>query len=177
DLRLWDPNFRLPGPGQAVWDRMPASGFGEGSGYRVLFETPAGGSVWAFPSDGTQLRYDDRVLEDSQGGTVVVARRNLHAEGSGVDAVNGSAGVAYAGPAGAPPSRGAPCTVQVGTDPVSVLTPCPLTDGDLTDALGGDSPGAPSTGTSGAARASAATVDLGSVRPIALVVARGCACR
>ena len=177
DLRLWDPDFRLPGPGQATWDRLPGTGFGDGSGYRVLFETPAGGSVWAFPSDGTQLRYDARVLEDSQGDAVVVARRKLHAEGTDVDAVYGSARAAYVSLAGPPPSRGAPCSLQVGTEPASVLSPCPLTDGDLTDPLGPDSPGTASTSTSGAARPSSATVDLGSVRPIALVVVRGCACR
>jgi hypothetical protein len=134
--------------------------------------------VWAFASDGSQLRFDPRILEDSQGGAFVVAGRELHATGTAVHAEYGSARVPYAGSAGPPPSRGAPCTLQLEGRPPAALDPCPLTDGDFIDVVGGTVAAAEPATTAGGgpAAAASATVDLRSARPLALVVVRGCAC-
>lgn len=175
DLRTWDAGLRLDGVAHARWAALPPGGYGAGAGYRVLFEDTAGASVWTFEADHADLSFDPRVLEDTSGGAVVVGRRRLSARGTDVDALYGSARIAYTGSAGSPLSRGKPCTL----DPPPASRPsgaaersgvgatCPLTDGDLAAALGGVGSPAPPT---------SATVDLGSVRPVALVVGRGCAC-
>jgi hypothetical protein len=154
DLRLWHPAFSLSAAADARWDALPSSGYGRGSGYRVTFEDTPGAPVWTFESDGSQLRYDPRVLEDTTGGATVLAKRSV----SGAEALYASARVAYTGTAGAPPSRGHPCQ----TEPVATPAPCPLTDGDFEHPL---SPGA-----------ATATVDLGPAQPVSLVLVRGCAC-
>lgn len=162
DLRMWDAGLRLDDATHARWAALPPAGYGDGAGYRVLFEDAAGASVWTFEADHADLSFDPRVLEDTSGGAVVVGRRRLPATGTGVDAVYGSARVAYTGSAGAPVSRGRPCTLDPPAAGAAGVQ-CPLTDGDFATA-------------GFAASTTSATVDLGSVRPVALVVGRGCGC-
>jgi hypothetical protein len=152
DIRLWRPAFELVGPNTAHWDKLPGDAYGKGSGYRLAFETTTGVAVWAFDTDGTQLTFDPRLLEDSRGGVTVAAKRKLS-----VNANYTSARRSNIATAGAPPSRGKSCAV----DGVAV-NPCPLTDGDFQRSLPGSA-------------AKEVTVDLGAPRPVGMVSVRGCA--
>jgi len=167
ELRLWRPRVTAAG-GRVEWTPMdPASGPPEG--YAVsYFGDPARAPVWTVegPSPAT---VDPRVLEDARGTVAVDAVVTHEPAGGRVRVTSRSAAVPWTGPAGAPPSRGAPCWSYASSgDTAAPLSPCTLTDGDFS----GPVAGTPSDTSAGVRTAIA--VDLGRSRPVSLVVARGC---
>jgi hypothetical protein len=177
-LRFWEPRVTL-GTGSAEWD--PASSdFGSGSGYQLEFTSGDGGPIWSSSSRAARVEYDPRVLEDSGGLVSVTARRRGVAMGTTTESSLRSAQFAFRGDAGAPPSRGKPCSVQSGDGPGVVVPSCGATDGRLSEPAKFPAPGpsAASGGTAGPAPAEPqwAVIDLGAPVGVSLVVLRGCAC-
>ncbi|MDQ1401799.1 MAG: hypothetical protein QOG03_115, partial [Actinomycetota bacterium] len=184
DLRLWEPATTFGstgGQGTASWDGLPTSGYGKLRQYDVVFTDAAGDAVWSLPSTTPSLSFDLRLLEDSRGVAAVHARATAPAPSTPLDLDYRAPTTAYASAAGAPVSRGVPCTI--GPPGGLVVTPCPLTDANFSATLGGavrhPSPGPVPTGGSAANAPrpvpSSAIVDTNEVRGMTLVVVRGCA--
>ena len=166
DARLWDaaPRFAQPaGRFHLDWEGLPPAD-GRDVAYSVDLDDSQDRSVWTQPANGTAADVDARVVEDVRTTAAAIAKANLGATGE-VQAVYSSRRVDVAPTAGAPPSRSRPClavtAVTLATTPQRT---CGVTDGDLFDParLQGNGSGV----------ASGVVVDLGSVRPVGLVVAR-----
>ncbi len=175
-LRLWRPPVRLtPSGGSLTVDWPPPSaGYGGSPGYDVRFQDAASLPVWTFSDTHPGAVLDARLLEDSHGGAIVEARTRMPAPGTTAQLTYRSATVAYRGGAGAPASRGRPCSAVRGG--VSVpLTPCTLTDGDLVHPgiPTGSAHPSPAVGSASPAPEHA-QVDMGAAVPVTLVVVRGC---
>jgi hypothetical protein len=144
------------------WSSLPAA-YGTGAKYDVrLLDPTKGSALWSQPAPSTSVRIDARVLEDRAADAAVTARSKL----AGADAVYLSARKQLSPSAGAPPSRHKPCSAVTGTTKLATVkqTVCVATDGDLS------SP-AQLTASNGAI-ATGLVVDLGTARPVSLVVAR-----
>jgi len=171
DLQLWQPKVTV-GPGKVGWEARNGS-----TSYQVLFEDSSARPVWSFAdAKKAEVTFDPRVLEDTAGTLAVSSSEKATAEGTTVDILRRSARVEFRSAAGAPPSRGRPCSVGRN---VPSTSPCPLTDGDFATRL---PPPPPTTTTAGTTPTTApapdvATVDLGQSRNVTLVVVRGCACQ
>lgn len=179
-LRLWSPRLTLStsaGSIAAAMDPFPAAGYGELETIEASFETGRG-PVWQqedFLGPGAVL--DTRLLEDVSGTLVVTARAHDVASGTTVDFRFRTDRIPYAAAAGAPPSRGA---AVFGHGPGGP-TPLPsgaLTDGDLWAAFAplpepSCSPDARGQGCEEARANNWIYVDLGTERPVSLIVVRG----
>lgn len=151
-LRLWEPTFTTSASGMelTVAGSEPAAlGCMTRSSHELQFRS-ARGLLWSQAGGPVDLR----VLEDD-----AVALSGLaHFKSEFTRAVSSvwfrSGEVTVQGTAGRPPSRGASCAL--GTQPQS--SSCALTDGALTTTVVNDG---------------AATIDLGAVRTLALIVVRG----
>jgi hypothetical protein len=172
DTRVWRARPRvsaLPDGIGVHWSPLPRGLGGEVEYSVELYDDDTEAAVWSQPASGPDATIDPRLLEDRPASVAV---------GAGVD-LPGSTGagdvrVLYlsdrlpleAGE-GAPPSRGRPCAAVLGTRPrlAGAEDGCPFTDGDLSTParLGGDR-GTTPTGVA---------LDLGSLRRVDLVVARG----
>ena len=132
--------------------------------------------VWRVVRARSGVAFDARVLEDTAGGASVVAA--LDGEpvsdqlGRKIDVVLRSGARAYQAPAGAPPSRGAACSVSGADGKLIAQSPCRLTDGEYADGF------APSVcgGASGCVEPlhRSVMIDLGARSSVALIVIRGC---
>ncbi len=164
DIPFWQPKVTFA-PGRIGWDARTGS-----SSYQVLLEDGKAQPVWSFSGGNAEATFDARILEDTSGSLAVSTTEKTTAEGTTVSIYRRSGRVAYRSTAGAPPSRGKPCTVSTGVA-------CPLTDGDFTATV--PQPPSPSSTTSSSAPAppATATVDLGQSRSVSLVVVRGCSCQ
>lgn len=171
-LKLWEPDLSVGGD-RAEWSPAPDD-LGTGSGYRLVFETAAGEHLWAVDAPGTSVRFDPRLVEDSSGTARVTAARDGVAMGTTVDYSYRSAGRPFSGSAGAPPSRGKPCSVLGEGVPSQPLGPCPVTDGNLTRAS--VPVPSPAAGSTASPAASWLQIDLGRPARLSLVVVRGCSC-
>ncbi|MCU1657397.1 MAG: LigA protein [Pseudonocardiales bacterium] len=173
DARLWNAIPRVSegsGRVQLAWSSLPATA-GRGAAYLAqLFDPTRQVPMWSQPESGTRADIDARVLEDHSASVAVAARTALTGGGtSDVHASYLSSRLAVQPIAGAPPSRRHPCRAVTGTaTPASTpQTVCGVTDGNLV-----------TPARLKAAKAQVVTgvaVDLGSVRPVDLVVARGVA--
>ncbi|HSA20119.1 MAG TPA: discoidin domain-containing protein, partial [Myxococcota bacterium] len=115
------------------------------------FTDPQGRASWSQAAGALDLR----VLEDAQGTLLARARFENTAWDRQVDTLELYSGaVPFAGTAGAPPSRGAACTLAGQSYPGG----CPLTDGGMELSTSPDG---------------LAQIDLGAVRAVELVVLRG----
>jgi hypothetical protein len=171
DARLWDLAAAVSRRGaiRLTWRPLSRSAGSKARYSAQLYDTKTGAVLWTQPASGGHTDIDPRLLEDRHGAVAVSAGAELSG-GSGTARVRAS----YLSPrlpvtasAGAPPSRGRPCAAVTGTATaaVRVRTPCGSTDGDL---------GAPARLSGGGSETvSGVVVDLGRVRPIDLVVARG----
>ncbi len=172
DARLWKAAPQAPaasGPIRLSWSPLPTA-TGDDAAYSVqLFDAGSGSVFWSQAASGTEATVDPRMLEDRPGSMAVNASTSLSG-GSGTGDVHASylsARLPVEDTAGVPPSRGRRCAAVLGTKPGLAPPPatCPMTDGNLTTAamLGG------------VARrtVTGVVVDLGLVRPVDLVVARG----
>jgi hypothetical protein len=167
--RLWNARLRVTGHRSAhptfasSWAHLPAMD-GTGPSYSVQLLDPSSGlEWWSQPAATTGTRIDARILEDQTADTAVAARANLH----GTDTVYFSARRQVHPIAGAPPSRNRPCSAVTGTKRLATFrqSNCGATDGDLAE---------PARLTASNKRTvTGVLVDLGRVRPVSLVVARG----
>ncbi len=172
DARLWRARPRLTSPGGPV--RLSWSPLGDGAGDDVehvvqALDADTGSVLWSQPATGTEAAVDPRVLEDRPATIAVGATADLPGgrEAGDVRVSYLSARLPVEGSAGAPVSRGRACAAVTGPQArLAAPTPgCPFTDGDLAAPARLDA--------DGRATVTGVVVDLGSVRPVDLVVARG----
>jgi hypothetical protein len=170
DARLWRSGARVrtaSGKVALEWSALPGAA-GHGPAYSAQVYDARGTAQFTQPASGTHADVDRRVLEDGSGTVAVGASVPLSGAGGA-----GDVRASYLSPrlpvrgAGAPPSRGRRCAAVIGAGPTRTGSygRCGLTDGDL------GSPARLSAG--GAGVVAGGVVDLGSVRPVSLVVARG----
>ncbi len=172
DARLWRAAPQVsdsPGPIRLSWQPLPVAVSDDAEYSAQLVDAHTGSVLWSQAASGDEASVDPRILEDRPGSVAVAASTSLEG-GSGTGDVRASylsARLPVEDSAGAPPSRGQPCAAVIGTAPTLADPPatCPMTDGDLTTAsrLKG----------AGKKVVTGVVLDLGSVRPVALVVARG----
>ncbi len=126
DVRLWDPAIAVADDGAHVTvsaDRAHAP-----AGATVTARLSTDGPTWMQASPADPFTIDSRLLEDATGTVSFVA-----VDDADPHRQHATAGWAFQGKAGAPPSRGAACAVGSvnGAEPPRALAPCPFTDGDL----------------------------------------------
>ncbi|RNL80870.1 discoidin domain-containing protein [Nocardioides marmorisolisilvae] len=164
------PHVSQSGGGIRVgWTRLPSAAGRKASYSAQLFAARGQSALWTQTATGRSATLDPRLLEDRDG-SVAVGAATVLPGGTGTGTVRGyylSKKLAVRATAGAPPSRGKRCAAVTGTAPAKdgAFSRCAATDGDLDNAarlISGN--GAVVTG---------AVVDLGSVRPVSLVVGRG----
>ena len=171
DARLWKaaPDVSDSGPIRLSWNPLPAA-VGDDAEYSAqLLDADTGSVLWSQEASGDETTVDPRILEDRTGSVAVNAGTSLSG-GSGTGDVRAnylSVRLPVGDTAGAPPSRGRPCAAVIGTKPTLAEPPesCPMTDGDLSTAARLPGPGKQTV--------SGVVLDLGSVRPVDLVVVRG----
>jgi hypothetical protein len=171
DARLWRANPRVaqsPGSIRLSWRGLPDAA-GDDPSYSAQLYEAAGHVQWSEPASGGSATLDPRILEERDGEVAVNAYAALDgADGAGdVRASYLSSRLPVRATAGVPPSRGRPCAAVTGTAPArdSAFGRCGATDGEL------DEPAR--LRARGRAVVAGVAVDLGSARPIDLVVARG----
>ena len=174
-IRFWEPRLTT-GTGTAGWQAVPGD-LGKGSGYRLEFASPSGAPVWQVRSNELQADYDPRVLEDSSGSVSVTAIRDGVAPGTTTKLSYRSAQLGLESGAGAPESRGKPCSVQTGEGSPVALPGCRLTDGRLSEDAGIPGTSAAPAGTPAPAESRRVVVDMGRQVNATLLVIRGCSCR
>jgi hypothetical protein len=169
--RLWNAGLHVAAhpsrrPTFAMsWSRL--SGIdGSDAGYSVQLLDPTQGlALWSQPAAGNRAQIDARIIEDHAADAAVTARARLR----GVEVIYLSSRTPAQAIAGAPPSRNKPCSAVTGTKRLATVkqTDCAATDGNLV---------APAqlTPTKGGT-VTGVVVDLGRVRRVGLVVARGIA--
>ena len=174
-LGLVDPDLHLGSDAAEVisrWDGAAAPG-----PYTVAFAAVDDVPAWEAQVVEPAWRGDGRVLEDTTGVVTVSGSRTDSVEGSDLAVTWRSAGLAFRGGFGAPPSRGASCELRSADGAVRALERCPLTDGSFQGA------GLPTTVCSDPAAGSSTTgcAPVRSVRlrlpapvPADLLVVRGC---
>lgn len=165
DAQLWDPDLHANNGIRMTWS--PLRGAGDVDYRALLFTADGTSAIWSQPAARRSATVDPRILEDRPGSVAVSARTTQPGTGGTGEVVTSylSPRVAVDPDVGAPPSRGRPCAPVTGTAPASNgrFGGCALTDGKL---------GTPARLTGGDPVVGGA-VDLGRVRPIDLVVARG----
>jgi hypothetical protein len=171
-LRAWQPRLRIdPGPTELAvrTDAFPkdlAPAGVQPARTSLVFEDRAGALVWRQTMRGEGSGVDPRLLEDVDGVVAVVAQQDnapvSPGRGTNLGYTIRSGGHRVRGTAGAPVSRGTACALRANPKAESFVSSCSLTDGVF---------GQPDPSPS----ADAAVIDLGSPRPIHLVVLRSCA--
>jgi hypothetical protein len=172
--RLWNAAARVnqtPAQIRLGWNAL-SGGYGRSVSYSAELLDAHQQSLWAQSASNSSTVIDARLLEDQAG---AMAAASAHATVSGgtnagtVHASYLSARLPVRATAGAPPSRGRPCSAVTGTTtlPTTPQRVCPVTNGDLR------SP-ARLVGAQGQV-VTGVVVDLGAVRPVHLVVVRGVA--
>jgi hypothetical protein len=172
EARLWKAAPQLSdsdGQIRLSWKPLPAAAGGDAGYSAQLLDGETGSVFFSQSASDDEATVDPRLLEDRPGSIAVNAGTSLSG-GSGTGDVRAyylSAPLPVDDTAGAPPSRGRPCAAVIGTAPTLGDPPetCPMTDGDLTTLAGLRAPGKKVV--------TGAVIDLGSVRPIDLVVTRG----
>jgi len=171
-LRPWHARVELdqadPRMLRVTWPALPAEGYGSSPRYTVWFSDHATGRpVWAVPDVIPGAGVDTRFLEDRTGNVAVDAQTTMDAPVGPLRFSYGFTTVPFTGTAGPPPSRNAACFgYRADGGPVAV-SPCRLTDGDLFTLSGEEDC------KECAPQRSSEYVDLGSPKPLALLVVRG----
>lgn len=175
DARLWRTTPRVTETATDV--RMSWSAVGDWAGadaqYSVqLYDPRREASVWAEPATRRGGTIDARVLEDVAGKVAATAHTTPGGATGTTDVHAGylSARVPVQPVSGAPPSRHDACSAVSGNGVELALTRqprCGVTDGDLLSPA--------SLRAARGANVTGVVVDLGRIRPIHLVVARGVA--
>jgi hypothetical protein len=169
DARLWRARAevsRPPGEIALSWSPLQT---GDDVDYTVRLFDETGTTFWSDAASGERASVDARILEDRSGEIAIDAASPLSGgTGAGdVFASRSSARLPVEATAGAPPSRGGACAAVTGSRGrlAAPEASCPLTDGDLATPAG-VRVGAEKVVTG-------YVIDLGAVRPVDLVVARG----
>ncbi|MFL6158278.1 MAG: discoidin domain-containing protein [Marmoricola sp.] len=149
------------------WSGLPAAAGRQASYSAQLFAAGGQSALWTQTASGRSTSLDPRLLED-RSGSVAVGASTVLTGSTGAGTVHGyylSKKLPVRATAGAPPSRGKRCAPVTGTSPArdGVFSRCAATDGDLDNAAR----------LSGNGVVTGAVVDLGSVRPVSLVIGRG----
>lgn len=170
DARLWNASPRVSqGGGQIRLSFAKLPGGGKTAYSAQLYEAKGQAPLWSQPLSGTNAVVDARILEDRSGSVAANASTKLPGSGGTGDVRVSylSAKVPVRATAGAPLSRGRRCAPVTGTAPAknAGFSACATTDGKL------DAPARLTVANGGVV--TGAVVDLGGVRPVDLVVARG----
>ncbi len=180
DLSVWDAAAAVSADSAAqrvTWAALPAPVASQIE-YAVTFTDAGRGLRLTRTSSGVEAAVDARLLEDSTG-VLELAAQGTSTPAPAVALSWAAAPFAYAGSAGAPPSRGAGCTVSVETLSDAGAAGCWLTDGTFDDSFPGERPRQCVAEADSALRrcATAAVtrtvVDLETVQDVGLVVLRG----
>ncbi|MDQ3663522.1 MAG: hypothetical protein M3353_02540 [Actinomycetota bacterium] len=180
DLSVWDAAAAVSADSAAqrvTWAALPAPVASQIE-YAVTFTDADRGLQLTRTSSGVEAAVDARLLEDSTG-VLELAAQGTSTPAPAVALSWAAAPFAYAGSAGAPPSRGAGCTVSVETLSDAGAAGCWLTDGTFDDSFPGERPRRCVAEADSALRrcATAAVtrtvVDLETVQDVGLVVLRG----
>lgn len=94
---------------------------------------PWGAPIWE-EEHYVGSRLDSRIFEDAEMHVVAVRSTEDRLAGVTIETVARSAAYQLVGTAGAPPSRGASCSIRDREGAMQELSPCPLSDGDLATA-------------------------------------------
>ncbi|MGH9247658.1 MAG: hypothetical protein ACRD29_25775 [Acidimicrobiales bacterium] len=173
DLALWTTDVEAPVTDDAAaveWSTTPPGG-ADGAGFSVAWLDARGYPVWTVRPASSGMRLDARLLEDTNGTVTVAAERTVTRDEVEYELTFTAPQVAYAGEAGAPPSRGATCSVVLDDGSELPIGVCPVTDGDFSGQLN-NTDRTPETAAV-ADRTEAVVVDLGGAHRIGMVVARG----
>jgi len=170
EARLWNASPRVSQRGGQIrlsFAKLPG---GHKTTYSAqLYEAKGQAPLWSQPVSGTSASVDARILEDRSGSVAAGASTKLSgSSGAGdVRASYLSDKVPVRATSGTPLSRGRRCAAVTGTTPAknARFSACAITDGKL------DKPAHLTVANGGVV--TGAVVDLGSVRPVDLVVARG----
>ncbi|RNL61331.1 discoidin domain-containing protein [Nocardioides marmoriginsengisoli] len=171
DARLWNASPRVSQGGGDIrlsFAALPAAAGRKPTYSARLFEAKGQSALWTQPVSGTSGTVDARILEDQRGSVAAGADASLSGSSGAAD-VRGhylSARIPVRATSGTPLSRGRRCAAVTGTAPAKdgAFSRCGATDGNLDQPARLRGKGGVVTG---------AVVDLGSVRPVDLVVARG----
>ena len=168
DARLWNPKPQVRDSDDIRLSWSPLRGSGKVSYSALLYDASGSSAIWSQKASGDSATLDTRILEDRRGTAAVGATAKLDGA-DGADDVRAnylSARLPVRGTAGRPLSRGKACAPVSDVGPVTTgcFGRCGVTDGKLDAPAQLGKGGVPVTG---------AVVDLGSRRPIDLVVARG----
>jgi len=171
-LRPWHARVELdqtdPRMLRVTWPALPAEGYGSSPRYTVRFaDKTTGQPVWSVPDVIPGVGVDARFLEDRSGDAAVDAQTSVDAPAGPLRFSYGFTTVPFTGTAGPPLSRNAACFGYRADGRPVALSPCRLTDGDLLT-----SSGEADCKECGPQRSSE-YIDLGSPRPLALLVVRG----
>lgn len=170
DAGLWRARSQVRQSGGDIhltWAGLPAAGNRGTVSYSAQVAGTEG-TIWSQSAGSRSADIDPRLLEDRAGSVAAQASAELsggsHAGSVRVSYVSAQHDVRAT--AGAPPSRGRSCAAVTGTGPVRTgrFSACAMTDGDL---------GRPAQLLANGKVVTGSVIDLGSVRPIRLVVARG----
>jgi len=175
DARLWRAAPQVAeGAGDVRLRWLPVRGWaGTDAHYSVqLYDPRREASVWSEPATRSSGTIDGRVLEDVSGKVAAAAHTNLGGATGTTDVHAGylSARLPVHPLVGAPPSRNDSCFAVSGTGTDLGRTRqarCGVTDGDLLSPA--------SLRAARGANVTGVVIDLGRIRPVALVVARGVA--
>ena len=94
---------------------------------------PWGAPIWE-EANYVGSRLDARIFEDAEMNVAVLRSTEDRRAGVTIETVARSAAYQVVGTAGAPPSRGASCSIRDREGAMQELSPCPLSDGDLANA-------------------------------------------
>lgn len=184
-LRFWSPSVDVFAEGGSVRaDWTPPSGdvFPPAADLSRLRQwvvfSRSSELVWRADAVSDDVAFDLRLLEDSRGAVAAWSEvgdiKTDPASGTDVEVLLRSAGLPYASPAGAPVSRGKPCSVPAADGTAVTQGGCRLTDGRFAEELNARTC-PPSDDTCTEPTPTEATVDLGAPVDLSLVVVRGCA--
>lgn len=174
DARLWDARAQVtqtPGQIRLGWSALPTAD-GRSVTYSAQLYDKLQQTLWSQAAGAGQAAIDARVLEDETGAATSASAYATVPGGTGTGTVHASylsARLPVHPTAGTPLSRRRPCSAVTGTTtlrrwPQGV---CPVTNGNLS---------APARLIGGQAQfVTGVLVDLGTVRPVRLVVTRGVA--
>lgn len=172
-LRAWGQPVSLStagGRATVVRPDLPAA-YGGSPTYAVSFaDATTAQPVWAVSPAQHSVSVDARVLEDRRGTVEADARTRQPGPDTNFDFTYRSQTAAFSGP-GAPPSRGATCASGGPAQAPRPLQPCGLTDGDLFTSA--PLPRVAACASCTPPVLSEVTLDLGTLRPLSLVVVRG----
>jgi hypothetical protein len=172
ELQLWRPDLDVRLTPEAVrvsWIPLDPERHDDGDvSHALRFQTPDGDTIATLERSGDRL--DARILEDVAGHVALTGRGDITVGPTIYHQTYEAPRIAFDGAAGAPPSRGRPCSMTLVDATPAPIDGCPLTDGDLVAPAHAPEPCAAAC----PAPVTDAVVDLGAPIDVDLVVVRAC---